>query len=660
MSSSDSSTSSAQAAPKPERDDRFPSGIPYIVGNEGAERFSFYGMRQILYIYLTSLFIGFAAENTVDSATLSEAKVRATQITHLFNAGVYLFPIIGAILADRLLGKYKVIFWVSLIYCAGQAALSLGGHFGAGGQLSLAQTVVFAGLILITLGSGGIKPCVSANVGDQFTSKNSHLVSRIFQIFYFMINFGSFFASLLTPLLYKNYGAAVAFGVPGVLMGIATLVFWLGRNRFVKVPAKPGGKLGLLDFAASSLMATPLLVLVACGATVAEEVVNASMSKQGGAVTHALEHIAANYWPHTLIALVGLAIGVALFVWRQSIQQDTGFFAILHYCFKNRGKRKAGEDFWAPARARFGEEAAEGPLAVLRIIVVFSMVSVFWALFDQHSSTWVEQAKSMNLTLNVPAIFWYAWVFPATILAALYGVVWLFLWVSNTVLPKKGTYATLALLAVWAGLAGLTQSSPALAGAIAKVFDGVGLSSAAAFFNTGGWIQINLLPAQIAAFNPLMVMMIIPLLNVLVYKPLEKRGIPFKPLHRIAIGLFLASLSFVCVALLQGRITSEGLGKVHVLWQVIPFFILTIGEVLVSVTGLEFAYTQAPRAMKSTIMGFWLLCVTFGNILVAFLAPLQALSLEKFFWIFAGLMAIAALIFVALASTYKGKTYLQE
>ena len=80
---------------------------------------------------------------------------------------------------------------------------------------------------------------------------------------------------------------------------------------------------------------------------------------------------------------------------------------MLLYCWRQRRTRPPGADFWTPARLRFGEEAAEGPPAVLRIIVVFSMVSVFWALYDQHSSTWIEQAKAMNLTLTVPTIFWY-------------------------------------------------------------------------------------------------------------------------------------------------------------------------------------------------------------------------------------------------------------
>ena len=154
-------------------------------------------------------------------------------------------------------------------------------------------------------------------------------------------------------------------------------------------------------------------------------------------------------------------------------------------------------------------------------------------------------------------------------------------------------------------------------------------------------------------------MIIIPTLNVLVYNPLERAGRPLKPLTRMSIGMFMAGLSFVAVAIIQTRIEAAGPGAIPVLWQLIPYVIITTSEVLVSITGLEFAYTQAPRAMKSTIMGFWLLCVTFGNVLVAFLAPLQTLSLTTFFWVFAGLMAAAAVIFTILASFYKGKSYLQ-
>ncbi len=159
-----------------------------------------------------------------------------------------------------------------------------------------------------------------------------------------------------------------------------------------------------------------------------------------------------------------------------------------------------------------------------------------------------------------------------------------------------------------------------------------------------------------------MVMMIIPLMNWTVYRPLERRGIVVKPLLRMTAGMFLAAVAFAAAAILQARVEELGAhgARVHASWQVPQYWLMTTSEVLVSITGLEFAYTQAPRRMKSTIMGFWLLGVTFGNVLVAFLSPLQTiLSQSEFFWVFTALMAAAAAAFAALAYTYKGKTYLQ-
>src|SRR5262245_43984005 len=148
--------------------DRMPPGIPYIVGNEGAERFSFYGMRAILKIHLIALFVHFANEASVSPEVLAEARARSTEVVHLFQAGVYAFPLIGAVISDRLLGKYLTILWVSLIYCAGHAVLAVAGRLGAIGQFEAAEMSMYLGLGLIAVGSGGIKPCVSANVGDQF------------------------------------------------------------------------------------------------------------------------------------------------------------------------------------------------------------------------------------------------------------------------------------------------------------------------------------------------------------------------------------------------------------------------------------------------------------------------------------------------------------
>jgi len=201
-----------------------PPGIPYIVGNEAAERFSYYGMRTILVVFMTKHLLGASGE--LDVMTETEAKYWY----HQFGSAVYLTPILGALLADVWLGKYRTIIGLSIVYCLGHLALALDET-----RLGLA-----VGLGLISLGSGGIKPCVSAHVGDQFGKTNAHLLEKVFGWFYFAINLGAFVSTLLTPWLLEHAGPHVAFGIPGLLMLIATWVFWLGRHRFVHVP--PGGK----------------------------------------------------------------------------------------------------------------------------------------------------------------------------------------------------------------------------------------------------------------------------------------------------------------------------------------------------------------------------------------------------------------------------------
>ena len=171
-------------------------------------------------------------------AAMSEAE--ATEKYHLFNVAVYATPILGALLSDLFLGKYRTIILLSLVYCAGHAALAVMGSAGN------SPWWLFAGLALVSLGSGGIKPCVSAHVGDQFGSLNARLLPRVFNWFYFSINIGAFVSMLLTPWLLEWYGPHWAFGVPGVLMALATFVFWLGRHRFIHVPA--GGKNFIREF----------------------------------------------------------------------------------------------------------------------------------------------------------------------------------------------------------------------------------------------------------------------------------------------------------------------------------------------------------------------------------------------------------------------------
>jgi POT family proton-dependent oligopeptide transporter len=211
---------SPQAATEP-RDDRMPAGIPFIVANEFAERFCFYGINAILTIYMTQF--------------LRLGDAEATTFHSLFKAAAYTSPFVGAIVSDVFWGKYRTIMTFSMVYCAGCAVLAL--VPGATGLL--------LGLFMVAFGTGGIKPCVSTNVGDQFTSKNQHLIERAFSYFYLAINAGSSISIFFCPVLLKSYGPKLAFGMPAVMMGAATIVFWLGRKKFAVVP--PAGKKWLKD-----------------------------------------------------------------------------------------------------------------------------------------------------------------------------------------------------------------------------------------------------------------------------------------------------------------------------------------------------------------------------------------------------------------------------
>jgi len=204
-----------------------PPGIPYIIGNEAAERFSFYGMRTILTVFMVNYLwiMGDIAGTRVSDA-------EATRRFHDFVSLVYLTPLFGALIADFFFGKYRIIMWLSIVYCLGHGALALMGLAGEAG------TWLMVGLWLIAIGSGGIKPCVSAHVGDQFGKQNRHLLPRIFNWFYWSINLGAFASTLLTPWLLEWHGPHWAFGIPGILMALATLVFWMGRWKFVHVPAR--------------------------------------------------------------------------------------------------------------------------------------------------------------------------------------------------------------------------------------------------------------------------------------------------------------------------------------------------------------------------------------------------------------------------------------
>ena len=172
-----------------------------------------------------------------------------------------------------------------------------------------------------------------------------------------------------------------------------------------------------------------------------------------------------------------------------------------------------------------------------------------------------------------------------------------------------------------------------------------------------GWFFGDAINAEnMQSTNPALVMFLVPFLTLGVYQWLGRH---VTPLRRMGCGMFIAAFSYVIVAWLQQRI--EAGEQISVAWQALPYVFLTTGEVLISATGLEFAFTQAAPEMKSTIMSFWLLTVAVGNALVSIITSVLssdaaghsgAVSSGRFM-LYAGMTAVVGVLFVLIAMRYR-------
>jgi POT family proton-dependent oligopeptide transporter len=425
----DANTPATEREPQ---DGRYPSQIKYIIGNEVCERFSYYGMLGILELYLAK--------------RMNMGGESATTVQHLFGTAVYFLPLAGGWLADRWLGRYWTILIISLFYCLGHGTLAL---------FEGSRTGLYVGLGLIAIGAGGIKPCVSAFVGDQFKPSQHHLLTKIYGWFYWAINLGSAAAFFIIPVVRAHLGYAWAFGVPGLAMGLATLIFWLGRKQYI----------------------------------------------------------------------------------RQPTQQES--------------KRTA-------------EEKVADRKTLLRIGLVFLPVPMFWALFNQTSSTWVLQGAAMT--------------------------------------PFH-------------------------------VLNGETMQGAGA----------------------VLVMIWTPILTLALYPMAERLGWRPTALRRMTAGMFLGAGAFLISGLMQARMDHGQ--ALSVLWQLAPYVVLEAGEVLLSATGLEFAFAQAPARLKSVVMSMWLLTISIGHFLVAVITELnqhyvKATGASQFYF-YAAMMVVVSVAFAFGATRYR-------
>ncbi|KAM7065968.1 solute carrier family 15 member 1 [Acridotheres tristis] len=655
----------------------FPLSIFFIVINEFCERFSYYGMKAVLTLYFTRF--------------LRWEDNFATAIYHTFVALCYLTPILGAIIADSWLGKFKTILYLSIVYAIGQAVLSVGSisELTGGSANNLAPNIALSmiGLILIALGTGGIKPCVSAFGGDQFEENQERQRGTFFSLFYLSINAGSLLSTLITPTLRasecgihtKQECYPLAFGVPAVLMAVALVVFIIGSRMYKKV--KPRGNIML------------------------------EVSKCVG-------------------------------------------FAIKNR-FRHRSKEFPKREHWLDwASDKYDKRLIAQTKMVLRVLFLYIPLPMFWAVFDQQGSRWTLQATAMNGDFGFQIQPDQMQIVNPILIVVMVPVVDSLVYplikkckLNFTPLKKMtvgmflGSLAFVAAALVQVQIDKTYPVFPAAWQAQIKLIN-VGESPATVEFQPQlgnvsiapkeetGYLTFNASELQSLHITAALLNKTEPLdlqgeerytlafkwdtTNIssnLIWDNMTSKPEDGKSLVRFINNLpFTANVTMgdtdfgeldplsvtnytvvpkpdgsytINASMLQTACTTVskkfGYGSVytisldycnenalsityfediapntvHMAWQIPQYFLLTCAEVLFSVTGLEFSYSQAPSNMKSVLQAGWLLTVAVGNIIVLIVAG--ASTIEKQwaeYVLFAALLLLVCIIFAIMASFY--------
>jgi len=661
---------------------RYPWQIFFIISTEACERFSFYGMNAILTIYLIELF----------KKTMSDqaAEDLSTEMFHLFKALAYISPLFGAALADSVFGKFRTILYLSILYAIGQIILAFGAvPDNPEGIVNMPNLPISAiGIILIAFGTGGIKPCVVSLGADQFkVPEQKPQMATYFAMFYASINFGSLISTIATPYLRKvpclgeDSCFTLAFGVPAALMLFALVLFVLGKSLYT------------INFPERN-------VIVESSKCIWYALTHRSMKPKDG---------------HWLEAATGVF--------------DKTFISDLK--------------------------------AVMRVSKIFLFYPMYWALYDQQGSRWTIQATRMNgdtfgmqilpdqmqvanpvlILLLIP--FFDRVVYPVLgklnilktplqrivtgcfILALSFGISGILevqLVSSYPDLPHSNQGR---LTIHNAGSGTINWDLPAyfdgeLPGGetVSKNLEAGELYLAGTIDNQKFNLSVTLEGEKTSSYvfheDDLSLHALVnqdqldkadsglPFLRVYVEPPvdcsnptlkieaknwettieinaprfdseayeLEKFGKhTFKLLcegveRRTEVSNYEMGGSYMVY--LYGEDTMKEYvltptNSVHIFWLLPQYIVLTVGEILFSITSLEFAYSQAPPSMKSIMQSLFYLTTAVGNLItLAVVAIVAAIGVEQYieFFLFAGLMFLFSCLLIWVTVKYKYVYYI--
>uniref|UniRef100_A0A669CJA1 Solute carrier family 15 member 1 n=1 Tax=Oreochromis niloticus TaxID=8128 RepID=A0A669CJA1_ORENI len=595
----------------------YPLSIFFIVVNEFCERFSYYGMRAVLVLYFKYF--------------LKWDEDFATTIYHTFVALCYLTPILGAIVADSWLGKFKTIVYLSIVYAVGQVVMAVSAiqditdanKDGTPDNMTLHVALSMVGLLLIALGTGGIKPCVAAFGGDQFEDHQEKQRSTFFSIFYLSINAGSLISTLITPILraqtcgihIQQECYPLAFGVPAALMVVALSKDFIIKSSFTVIilqlhrSSQYPKREHWMDWAEEKydklLIAQVKMALKVLFLYIPLPMFWALFDQQGSRWTFQATTMNGNFATslssHQTVNPILILILVPI--------MDTLIYPLISKCF----------NFTPLRRITVGMFLA----ALAFVAAALLQIQIDKTLPDFPSSTegQVKFINMVNRDLQIQAD-------NQTISLKAFGVyydakIFFFLQFDDmTSKPEKGENA-LRVLNGFGSVLNVTVRD--------KVFNFTS--------NMSEYLSVSHGKAE--------------------FMIKDDRG--SSCIYTQELGFGSSYTLIIPSTFTFGEMCSENIkavmdmepNTVHMAWQIIQYFLMTSGEVVFSVTGLEFSYSQAPSNMKSVLQAGWLLTVAVGNIIVLIVAEAATLKDQWAEYIlFASLLVLVCIIFAIMAYFY--------
>lgn len=577
-----------------------PAGLFVLFFTEMWERFSFYGMRSLLILFLTSTFVEGGWE---------WSRENASALFGSYVGLVYLSTMLGGYFADKVIGFRWAVVVGALLMTLGHASMAVETEFS-----------IYLGLVLLVFGNGFFKPNMTSIISEMYKDRPEKK-DGAYTLFYMGVNAGAFFGILLCGYLGEKVGWSYGFGLAGIFMFFGMLQFWLSQNIFGNIGLKPTKESKAASDALDDDIRNPFtpgqLVLVALSAILGLLwILNDPASKISGGKVNIFAFLGEN--GNTIAIVTALILFLILLVYR-----------FTKYSVITREK--------------------------LIAVTFFAFLTIFfWAIFEQSpnsltifASDYTDRVLEGNWSLFFLFVNTIITILPLAIitwvLSLLFRQTFKYYAVANVILSIS--FVIIWIIAIWmltkdfytAGVISLSDDTLAML-KIDKVLEPI-TEVPATWFST---------------LNSLFIISLAPLFS----KWWESKYNPSAN-YKYGIGMLLLALGMACVAFgASGIEPGAKTASVSMIWLILVFLFHTMGELCISPVGLSYVSKLVPARMIAFMFGVWYLAVAIGMKGAGMFGEnidkiANEHGLSYFFWILTIVSVVVAVIAIVMQPVIK-------